>query len=200
MAPSDIARELRSDHFRVVIFGSARLAKDSKEYELVHDLARRIGQEGMDVVTGGGPGLMDAAMSGHFTGKREGSHEIGLQIKLPREQQDSSHFDIKAEFSRFSQRLDTFMALANAVVVAPGGVGTLLELLYTWQLAQVKMARTIPIILLGEMWPEFIEWIRKWPLRHKLLDAADLDLLYLATDADDAMVHLLAARDGALLD
>jgi predicted Rossmann-fold nucleotide-binding protein len=122
-------------------------------------------------------------------------HGIGLQIKLPHEQRDSKHLDIKAEFSRFSQRLDTFVALADVVVVAPGGVGTMLELCYVWQLMQVHQTRKLPIILLGDMWPEFVAWVRHWPLKHKMLDKMDVDMLYLAKDSGEAMRIIGAAHD-----
>lgn len=192
---ASLEQEMHTNHFRVVIFGSARIKEGTKQYKQIYNLAKLIGAEGYDVVTGGGPGLMDAAMSGHFDGRKDSSvHGIGLQIKLPKEQADSKHLDVKAEFSRFSERLDTFMMLANVVVVAPGGVGTLLELLYTWQLMQVKQTCKIPIILLGDMWPEFLAWIKKWPLKHKLLDNVDFDLIYLAKDSGEAMQHIIVAH------
>jgi len=100
---------------------------------------------------------------------------------------DSRHFDVKREFERFSDRLDAFMQLANAVVVAPGGVGTTLELLYTWQLIQVNHTCKIPIILLGDMWPGLIEWIAKNPLKKRLLNPEDLKLLYCVKNADQVL-------------
>ena len=81
---------------------------------------------------------------------------------------------------RFSERLDNFINPANAVVVAPSGVGILLEFLYTWQLLQVKMIRHIPIILLGEMCPDFVDWMKKWNLDNHLIEQEDLNLLFLA--------------------
>lgn len=191
-----VADEMREDHFRVVIFGSARIKPGTRDYNRIYSLARMIGEEGMDVVTGGGPGLMDAAMSGHFAGKRDRnhSHEIGLQIKLPREQHDSKHLDVKKEFERFSERLDTFMVLANVIVVAPGGVGTILELFYTWQLMQVQHTCKLPIILLGDMWPDLVEWIKRWPGKHKLLDEEDIEMLYLSKHCKDAMQIIRAAH------
>lgn len=174
--------------FHVVIFGSARIERGDPNWNLIYDLARRVSEEEMDVVTGGGPGLMNAASEGHYAGDiANKSKSIGLQIKLPHPQIDANHLEIKKEFSRFSQRLDDFMELANAVVVAPGGVGTLLELLYSWQLIQVKMKQDIPIILLGDMWVDFIEWITKWPLKNKLLEQKDVDLLFLARDNEEVI-------------
>ena len=174
--------------FRVVIFGSARIEPGDPNWYLIYDLAKRIAEEGIDLVTGGGPGLMDAASLGHHAGDiNRNALSIGLQIKLPEEQRYSNHLDIKKDFYRFSTRLDNFIELANVVVVAPGGVGTLLELFYTWQLIQVKMIHDIPIILIGKMWPDFISWIKKWPLKHKFLEQKDVELLFLVDNYEDAL-------------
>jgi uncharacterized protein (TIGR00730 family) len=175
-----------TSHFRVVIFGSARIKRGDPNWDLIFDLAKRVAEEGVDIVTGGGPGLMDAPSEGHYAGDpTHKAYSIGLQIKLPKEQRDARHLDIKKEFFQFSTRLDNFMELANAVVVAPGGVGTLLELFYTWQLIQVRMMRSIPIILLGDMWSEFLDWIRQWLLKNEFLDKKDIDLLFLVEEALD---------------
>jgi len=177
-----------NNKFRVVLFGSARIEAGDPNWYLIYELAKRIVEEGMDLVTGGGPGLMDAASVGHYAGdvSRKAS-SIGLHIKLPKEQRVSDHLDIKKEFARFSSRLNEFIELANAVVVAPGGVGTLLELFYVWQLLQVKMIQNIPIILFGEMWPDLVHWITKWPLTHKLLEQEDVNLLFLVDNCEDAL-------------
>lgn len=179
---------IKKNHFRVVIFGSAQIEPGDPNWQLIYDLAKSIAMEGMDLVTGGGPGLMDAASVGHYAGDRtHKTHSIGLQIKLPREQKDADHIDIKKDFSRFSSRLDNFMELANVVIVASGGVGTVLELFYTWQLMQVKMIRHIPIVLLGEMWPDFLLWIKKWLLKNKFIEQEDVDLLHLVDTCEDAL-------------
>jgi uncharacterized protein (TIGR00730 family) len=174
--------------FRVVIFGSARIVREDENWKIIYELAKKIAKEGMDLVTGGGPGLMDAASEGHYAGDpdKKTVQSIGLQIQLPREQRSAHHLDIKREFSQFSERLDNFIELANIVVVAPGGVGTTLELFYTWQLLQVKMIRNIPIILLGDMWSDFLRWITKWPLQHQFLEQKDVDLLFLANNSSEA--------------
>lgn len=183
---------LEPDRFRVVIFGSARLKPDDSVYEQVRRLARLLGREGMDVVTGGGPGLMEAANLGHREG-REDPHSLdgtsksyGLNIKLPFEEAANPHVDIKRDFDRFSERLDHFMHLANAVVVAPGGVGTLLELAYTWQLMQVEHICNIPIVLLGDMWADFLRWVQHWPLEKQLINPEDYELLFLVKNCDEA--------------
>jgi uncharacterized protein (TIGR00730 family) len=183
----EIREEMGSDRFRVAIFGSARLAENSPEYHLVFNLARLIASAEMDLVTGGGPGLMEAASNGFYEGKKDGSiNSIGLNIKLPKEQRFATHLDIKRQFERFSERLDSFVALSNAFVVTPGGIGTILELFYTWQLAQVREIINKPLILMGEMWFYLLTWMRAWPLKNNLLDGSDLDLIYLTKDYVEA--------------
>ncbi|MEM0980368.1 MAG: LOG family protein [Cyanobacteria bacterium P01_H01_bin.58] len=183
---------LESDRFRVVIFGSARLQSGDSVYEQVRRLARLLGREGMDVVTGGGPGLMEAANLGHREGREDpfsrddSSKSYGLNIKLPFEEAANPHVDIKREFDRFSDRLDHFMHLANAVVVAPGGVGTLLELAYTWQLIQVEHICNMPIVLLGDMWADFLLWVKQWPLEKRLINPEDYEMLFWVRTCDEA--------------
>jgi predicted Rossmann-fold nucleotide-binding protein len=147
-----------------------------------------IGSQGMDIITGGGPGLIDAASRGHHAGsKGKDVHSIGLTIKLSHEQFDGYHLDIKKDFTRFSGRLDKFMELSNVVVVAPGGIGTLLELLYTWQLEQVKHICDIPIILLGEDWQGLLDWIKKAMLRKGLVSKDDFKSLFVVKSCTEAM-------------
>ena len=160
----NIRGESVDGNFKVTIFGSARIKKGTLVYSQVRTLARMLGERGFDVITGGGPGLMKAASEGHRKGsKKTGAYSIGVGIRLPHEQKFNRHLDIKKEFKRFSRRLDYFMSLSNAVVIAPGGIGTLLELFYTWQLSQVKQICNIPIILLGKQWPLLIKWLEKYP-------------------------------------
>lgn len=176
------------NRFRIAIFGSARIKKGQQRYNLIYNLAKEIAEQGIDIVTGGGPGLMDAASRGHHAGrKNKNIYTVGLTIHLPKEQKQSYHLDVKKDFHKFSKRLDNFIHLSNVVVVAPGGVGTMLELMYVWQLVQVKYSCRIPIILFGDIWKDFIKWIKKGPLKNEFLDEEDLELLYLAKNHDEAM-------------
>jgi uncharacterized protein (TIGR00730 family) len=187
-------------HFRVAIFGSARLSKGDVRYKQVFSLAKMIAKAEMDVVTGGGPGLMDAASRGHHAGRKgkKGAHSIGLTINLPREQHDGYHLDIKKDFMRFSNRLDSFMELSNAVVVAPGGIGTLLELLYTWQLVQVKHICETPIILLGAHWQGLLDWIKKEMVRKKLMSSSDFSNVFVVKSSSAAMKLLKKVQEDSL--
>lgn len=180
-------RKVKDGHFRVAIFGSARIKRNDKNYKLIQELAEMIGERNMDIVTGGGPGIMEAANRGHKKGGKENVNSFGLLIRLPREQRSNNSLDVKKDFNRFSKRLDEFMRLSNAVVVAPGGIGTLLELIYAWQLLQVKHIQQIPIIVLGEEWKKLIEWMEKYPLKNNYIDKKDLELVFPANKPEEAM-------------
>ena len=142
-----LAREIGADFYRVSIFGSARIKQGTEEYNRVENLAFQLSKLGVDIVTGGGPGLMEAANLGAKKGCNH-TRSFGLAIELPFESDANSHLDVKYQHRRFSSRLDEFMRISHAVVVTPGGIGTLLELFYTWQLLQVKHISPRPILLL----------------------------------------------------
>jgi len=181
-------RNRNKKRFTVAIFGSARIKQNDPIYRQVYRLGKSIGSKGFDVVTGGGPGLMDAANRGHHDGRKDHKAlSLGLNIILPKEQAANKHLDIKRDFQLFSARLDTFMLLANVVVVASGGVGTLLELLYAWQLLQVREIDDVPVVLVGNMWKELMEWVTRWPLRRKLLSSSDMQCLFLVRNNSEVM-------------
>lgn len=183
------------DFFRVSIFGSARIKPASKLYKQVYELAFQLSMRGIDIVTGGGPGLMDAANKGAKEGGKR-SRSIGLPIVLPFESDANAHLDVKREHRRFSSRLDEFMRISHAVVVTPGGIGTILELFYTWQLLQVKHITSRPILLLGgeEMWPELIHWLKKWPLKMGLIESGDFDTVVFCRTIEDVIDTLEPER------
>ena len=170
-----VITDMGTEFYRVSIFGSARIKPDTKEYKGVYTLAKELAENGADIVTGGGPGLMEAANAGAKEGSSSKSKSFGIRIDLPFEATPNEHLDIKFYHKRFSSRLDEFMRISHAVVVTPGGIGTLLELLYTWQLIQVDHISARPIILVGDMWNGFFDWIKSEPLKAQLLDKSDLD-------------------------
>ena len=180
--------EMLDKEFCVAIFGSARIQKKDKSYKQIYELGRMLGERNIDIVTGGGPGLMEAANSGHQDGsKKTGAHSIGLNIKLPKEQKPNSHLDLLKEFSSFTKRLDEFMFLSNAIVVAPGGVGTMLEMLYAWQLVQVEHIHNIPIILLDDFWNGFSDWLKKEPLQKKYFSKEEFNMLFFAKNYSEVI-------------
>lgn len=169
-----VITDMGTEFYRVSIFGSARIKPDTEEYKGVYTLAKELAENGADIVTGGGPGLMEAANAGAKEGSSK-SKSFGIRIDLPFEAIPNDHLDIKFYHKRFSSRLDEFMRISHAVVVTPGGIGTLLELLYTWQLIQVNHISARPIILVGDMWNGFLDWIKSEPLKAQLLDKSDFD-------------------------
>lgn len=183
-----LKRELKKCDFGVAIFGSARVKMNQKSYALVFQLAKKIGMHGYDLITGGGPGLMEAAAAGHTEGdKLRRADLIGLTIRLPFEQSVNRYLELRKHFSTFSSRLEYFMALSNVLVVTQGGIGTMLELFFTWQLMQVKHIEFKPIILVGRMWEELIVWMKKYMLRENLVSKEDFHPIYIARTVEEAM-------------
>lgn len=179
--------ELKEDAFRVAIFGSARIKPNDKVFEEVMNLARAIAKKDIDVVTGGGPGIMEAASIGHQMGSRGRSKSIGLTIELPWENEGNQHMDKHKHFQKFSDRLDHFMALSNVVVVMPGGIGTCLEFFYTLQLTQVKHICNIPIILHGKMWHQLMKWVKNYPVKQGLASSGDIENIFMVNNNKQAL-------------
>lgn len=167
--------------YRVCIFGSARIKPDTKEYQDAFQLARFLAWDGIDVLTGGGPGLMEAANRGVQLGegeKKSGSLSFGLSIQLDFEPEPNMHLDVTRHHHKFSSRLDDFMRLSHAVVATPGGIGTVLELMFAWQLIQVKHMAPRPLVLMDKgFWTGFIEWLKNQPLARGLMGAKDFDVI-----------------------
>lgn len=184
-----LVTEIGSDYFRVSIFGSARIKPETYEYKQVYELAKKLVKNKVDIVTGGGPGLMEAANLGAKDVKSK-SKSFGLHIDLPFETSPNEHLDITYHHKRFSSRLDEFMRISHAVIVTPGGIGTVLELLYTWQLIQVNHISKRPVILLGDMWNGLIEWMKSEPLRKCLIDGSDFDHIKVVQNIDDVVILL----------
>ncbi|MFH1284293.1 MAG: LOG family protein [Candidatus Peregrinibacteria bacterium] len=188
-----LSQELKRNEFRVAIFGSARINKNDKTYRQVYSLAKEIGKNGIDLVTGGGPGLMEAANAGHEAGDANNiADSIGLIIELPWTAPNNAYLEMQKRFKRFSKRLDNFMALSSAVVIVPGGIGTCLEFFYTWQLIQVKHIHPIPIILTGKMWEKLIEWVRKYPLKRGLISPHDMKHVHIAKNNKEAIKLIIS--------
>lgn len=180
----------KEGRFRVAIFGSSRIEHGDVIYEDVKKLASLLGESGIDVITGGGPGLMRAGNEGHKTGKEKNGNDsasIGIGVALPWHQKFNDSVEYKEMFNRFSGRLDEFMLLSNAVVVAPGGLGTILELFYTWQLVQVHHICNIPIILMGDMWEGLLQWIKNEPLAKNYLDKIDYEMVFHVKTPEEAL-------------
>jgi hypothetical protein len=164
----------------VSIFGSARIAPDSEVYRLTEKIARMLSDAGFSVISGGGPGVMEAANKGAFAGK---SLSVGLNIQLPHEQKQNPYQDISQSFHHFFARKYMFVKVAAAYVVMPGGFGTLDELLEALTLIQTGKSPRIPIILVGsEFWAGLIDWLRTRLVADGMIHADDMNLVQLIDD------------------
>jgi uncharacterized protein (TIGR00730 family) len=164
----------------VTIFGSARTKRSEPEYELARTIARRLAEAGYAVITGGGPGTMEAANRGCREG---GGLSVGCNIELPHEQGMNRYVDLGVEFRYFFARKVMFVKYADAFVILPGGFGTLDELFESLTLIQTGKVRHFPVVLVGRTyWAGLIAWIRDSLLAHNNVEEADLDLLQLTDD------------------
>lgn len=183
--------EYTTTHFRVCIFGSARIKPDDDLYRLTEQLAYLLGSEGIDVLTGGGHGLMGAANAGLIRGREEfgtASKSIGISVDLNRFEPLNDHLDIKHHHKKFSSRLDDFMRLSSCVVATPGGIGTLLEIYYTWQLLQLGHLSERPLILINKkFWGGLIEWMKSSQLGLSLVSDKDFRFVHFADTPEAAM-------------
>src|SRR5688572_22754605 len=178
----------RVEHYRVSIFGSSRIRRGDPIYEEVKKLSFDLASMGVDIVTGGGPGLMEAANAGAVEGQIESkSRSFGLAIHLPTEESANPFVDKVFRHRTFFSRLHHFIRLSSAFIVMPGGIGTALELFMVWQLLQVKHMKDHPLILVGTMWPGLIEWMRGLMLERGLVSPPDFDVIKLVGSSDEAI-------------
>jgi uncharacterized protein (TIGR00730 family) len=167
----------------VTIFGSARVPAGTPEYELARDIARRLAGYGFAIITGGGPGIMEAANRGCREG---GGLSIGCNIELPHEQGLNEFVDLGVEFKYFFARKTMFVKYADAFVIMPGGFGTLDELFESLTLIQTGKIRDFPVVLVGTAyWQGMIDWMRTTQLAAGAISEADLGLLKLTDDPDE---------------
>ncbi len=181
----------------VSIFGSARIAEDTPEYALAREVGRRLGGAGFTVITGGGPGIMEAANRG---AQEAGGRSVGLNIELEFEQEGNPYQDDALEFHYFFTRKVMFVRYANAFVVLPGGFGTLDELFEALVLIQTHKVEHFPVLLVGStFWAGLVDWIRAQLLAKGLIGEHDLDLFRVTDDVQEivAVCAQAAADQGA---
>lgn len=171
----------------VSIFGSARTPENDKYYEMAEDLAYKVTQRGYGVITGGGPGIMEAANKG---ANRGGGKSVGLNISLPFEEYANPYIDSdkKIDFDFFFVRKVMFVKYAQGFVVLPGGFGTLDELFEAITLIQTKKIGRFPIVLVGtDFWGGLVEWIKNTLLKDGKISSADLNLFHVVDTSDEAL-------------
>ena len=195
MSEFTIATErLRGIRPAVSVFGSARIREGHPYYEKTQEISRRLSDAGFAVISGGGPGLMEAANKGAFAGR---SPAIGLNILLPKEQASSAYQDVSVNFRYFFARKMMFVRFASAYVVLPGGFGTLDELSECLTLVQTGKSRRIPIILVGErFWRGFLDWTNDKLVGEGMIDAGDVALMKVIEDPGEIVEAIFAFYEG----
>ncbi|TWG89235.1 hypothetical protein L602_000100001250 [Cupriavidus gilardii J11] len=169
----------------VSIYGSARLREDSPYYQQTIDIARLFSDAGFAVISGGGPGIMEAANKGAHAGK---SASVGLNIELPHEQQGNPYQDIAMRFRHFFTRKVTFVKNSDAFIVMPGGFGTLDELAEVLTLVQTGKSRAVPVVMVGSrFWKGLLDWFRFTLLPMGLIAEHDLDLMKIVDEPHEVL-------------
>jgi uncharacterized protein (TIGR00730 family) len=181
------------DRPAVTIFGSARVREDDAPYVQARDVARRFAERGWAVVTGGGPGVMEAANRG---AKEGGGLSIGFNIELPREQYANPYLDIALTFRHFYARKTMFVKAAEGFVVFPGGFGTADELFESLTLIQTGKVLHFPVVLFDSAyWDDLLDWFRDDLLADGMISPDDVELLHVTDDPDDAVARVLECYD-----
>jgi len=172
----------------VSIFGSSRTKPDDPYYQKAELLARLLAEKGFGVITGGGPGVMEAANKGAAAA---GGQSVGMNIRLPFEQKPNPYANISIDYKYFFTRKVMFVKYAMAYVVLPGGFGTMDELFEALTLIQTKRIKSFPVILMGsEYWKGLFDWLRKTMLHDNKISPADLELFQIIDDPEEAVRHI----------
>ncbi len=175
------------------VFGSARTPEGSPEYELARTVGRRLGERGLAVITGGGPGSMEAANRG---ARDAGALSVGLNIELPFEQRPNAYLDLSLDFHYFFTRKLVFVRYASGFVVLPGGYGTLDELFEALLLVQTRKIERFPVVLVGSaFWGPMVDWVRGALVGAGMVSADDADLMVVTDDPEVACDVVSAAAD-----
>ncbi|MFC1819891.1 TIGR00730 family Rossman fold protein [Thermodesulfobacteriota bacterium] len=169
----------------VTFFGSARSHPNSATYKTTEILARLLVENGFNIVSGGGPGVMEAANKG---AAKAGGKSVGLHIHLPNEQKPNKYADIRLKFKYFFIRKVMFIKYAVAYIIMPGGFGTLDELFEALTLIQTERIRSFPVILINsEYWKGLIDWVKGTLIKEKAISKSDLDIIQVIDDPEEAV-------------
>ena len=183
-------RPSRNERYRVTVFGSARTDPSHWVYREVKRMSAALSALGCDIITGGGPGLMQAANEGaREANAAERVQSIGIRVELPFEQEVNPFVEQAFEHGTFFTRLHQFVLMSDAYIVAPGGIGTVLESMMIWQLLQVRHLRETPLIFAGPMWRGLVQWAAEHMLRpgFELAKPEDVTIPQCVDDADGAI-------------
>lgn len=180
--------ELSQVKHAVSIFGSARATPEDEYYRKTEELARMLALNGFSVITGGGPGIMEAANKGASEG---GGVSVGMNIHLPFEQKPNPYANISIDYKYFFIRKVMFVKYAMAYVILPGGFGTMDELFEALTLIQTRRIRSFPVVLMGsEYWGGLVDWLRETMLREGKISPEDVDLVQVIDDPKKVLRHI----------
>lgn len=196
-------RRTTRQNYRVTIFGSARLQSGTVAYDSVKHMAAELTRMGCDIMSGGGPGLMRAANEGANLADPEAKHRsVGIRVDLPFEQELNPFVGQAYQHATFFSRLHHFMIVSDAFIVVPGGIGTLLELSLVWQLLQVRKLYNTPLILVGKMWAELVDWGRDAMLEegNELASEVDFSIAHCVNTVEETIALVRENRDAWLAD
>lgn len=169
----------------VSIFGSARVAPNSVSYKMTEKIAGALVKNGFNIISGGGPGIMEAANKG---AAKAGGQSVGLHIHLPNEQKPNKFANVRLDFKYFFIRKVMFVKYAVAYVIMPGGFGTLDELFESITLIQTKRIRSFPVVLIdSKYWKGLIDWIKGTMIKEKTISEQDLDIFELVDEPEEAV-------------
>lgn len=172
----------------VSIFGSSRTKPGDPYYEKAEKLARLLAESGFGVITGGGPGIMEAGNKGAAAA---GGQSVGMNIRLPYEQKPNIYANINIDYKYFFIRKVMFVKYAVAYIIMPGGFGTMDELFEALTLIQTKRIKGFPVILMGsEYWKGLVDWLRETVLRDNKISACDIDLFQVIDDPEEAVRYI----------
>lgn len=194
-------RRTTRQNYRVTIFGSARLKPGTSAYDNVKQLAAELTRMGCDIMSGGGPGLMQAANEGANLADPEAKHRsVGIRVDLPFEQELNPFVGQAYQHRTFFSRLHHFMIISDAFIVVPGGIGTLLEMSLAWQLLQVRKLYNTPLILIGKMWADLVEWARHAMLQEgsELASEVDFTIAHCVNTIEETIALVRENRDAWL--
>jgi uncharacterized protein (TIGR00730 family) len=177
----------------VTIFGSARTPADHKYYQMTVEVARLAAKQGYGIITGGGPGVMEAANKGAIM---ENGRSIGLNIQLPYEQLPNPYIKTLLNFRHFFCRKVMFLKYTSAVIIMPGGYGTMDEMFETLTLIQTQKVASLPLVLMGsEFWKGLIEWLENTMLKQNYILQADLSLMKITDDPQEAIDYISKQKE-----
>ncbi len=176
----------------VTVFGSARIPRGHQYYEWGEQIAARLVERDYAVITGGGPGLMEAANKGAF---ESDGRSVGLGIELPFEQRLNDYIGLGIHFRYFFARKTMFLKYSQGFVCLPGGLGTLDELFEVLCMVQTKKVTSFPIVLVGKkFWSGLVDWLQQRLLAEGMIDHADMDLFILTDDVEEAVEHIVSVH------